>query len=392
MQSFLGDRAIESISRQEIGAFLQALAQLPRHYGQLPAFRDKTLQDMVVVGTQLTGPRLSRKTLNRHASAVSGLFGWAKKHGHLSGESPASGFVDKRSSGRTGPKRRPWGREDLNRLFAELLRLREPQPDGVCSEKLMVPLIALYSGLRLEEICKLTVDDVRQDGAIWAIDVVGNEAGPVKEESSNRTVPVHSILIRFGLIEHVRAIKVRGGRSLWPALERQGPDEKFGWSLGKWFTRFCTKIGVKEPGLTFHSLRKNLASALHSAGVGETTTADILGHAHKTLSYRLYSHGPSLRVLHEEIEKVEYGIDIEQVDVLATGRPSSDDTRSRSRHTTARRAIRSSAPGKPLIDRSRVSSEKSATSEPAGSAESSAAGCPRHSRSRGQGRAADVAT
>ena len=79
------------------------------------------------------------------------------------------------------------------------------------------PLVGLYTGLRLEEIAELRADDLRRDGEIWAANVMGNEAGPVKKANSNRTVPVHPLLVRLGFTDHVGAIRARDGGALWPS-------------------------------------------------------------------------------------------------------------------------------------------------------------------------------
>ena len=221
---------MDGIARRDVSAFLDALARLPSKYGQQRPFRGRDLKEMLALAEAAPpGPRLSRKTLNRHARALSGLLTWARDHGRWAGDSPASGFVDKRAAaaagGGAGPRRRRWRREELARLFAspawtgckDARRRGTPGAMIVRDARYWAPLIGLYMGLRLEEIAKLRAGDVRQDDGIWAVDVVGNEAGRVKEAGSNRTVPVHPLLVRRGLIDHVGAIRAGGGGALWPS-------------------------------------------------------------------------------------------------------------------------------------------------------------------------------
>lgn len=157
--------------------------------------------------------------------------------------------------------------------------------------KFWLPLIGLFAGLRLEEACQLAVADFRKTGGLWVMDVTGDEDGRVKKRSSNRTVPVHPELIRLGLVEHVDAVRKAGGGRLFPELKAGGPGGTLLHEFSKWFGRYVEAIGLKAPGLTLHSFRKNVASALQGAGVPERVAADILGHEHKSLSYRLYSEG-----------------------------------------------------------------------------------------------------
>jgi integrase len=142
------------------------------------------------------------------------------------------------------------------------------------------------------------------------IDVQGDESGRVKEDASNRTVPVHPFLIEAGFLAHVEKIKVAGGGHLWSELRRSEIEKKYGDDFAKWFQPYRVKHGLDAPGLDFHSFRKNVASALHGAGVNESVVADILGHEHKSMSYRLYSEGAQVAPLYNAICKLDYGVDL----------------------------------------------------------------------------------
>jgi integrase len=324
LQEFVGDIPATKLDRRQIGEFIDALAKLPARYGQLPAYRSKTLPEMLTIAQKAptSVPRLTQKTLNRHASTISGLFTWAKQQGLWSGDNPASGFIDKRPTG-AGPARRPWRKDELERLF-------KSPPWAGCQSKsqrlvpgkqiirdgyFYIPLLALFTGMRLEEICKLTVDDMRTDGNITVIDVVGNAEGRVKEEASNRTVPVHPELRKLGFLDHVEKIRKATGDRLWPEFGRTGKKQKIGTAFTKWFGRLKSDAGITDPGVVFHSFRKNVATALHAAGVPESTAADILGHEHKSMSYRVYSAGTTAKPLFDAICKIDYSIDFSHLHV-----------------------------------------------------------------------------
>jgi integrase len=204
LSRYMGNRRVGSIARKDVSGFLAALRSLPSSYGQSPRYRGVSFPEMVKFANAepKDAPRLSQKTLNRHVSAISGMFTWAEKHGHYEGKNPAAGFIDKSSDG-TGPKRRPWRQEELQLLLngpiwtgsqSEYFRSR-PGKVVVKDGKFWVPLLGLYAGLRMEEACKLRAEDVRQTAGIWVLDIVGGAGGRVKEDSSNRTVPVHPLLV-----------------------------------------------------------------------------------------------------------------------------------------------------------------------------------------------------
>lgn len=319
----LGSRLVVTIGRREISDFLGDLRKLPARWGQDRRYRGKTFAEMLdMAGREREGvERLSQKTINRHASAISGMFRWAKKHGRWDGPSPAEGFINKRGA-ETGPKRRPWRIDELKKLLSTPIwvgcrsegRRHEAGAVVVRDAKFWIPLIGLFSGARLEEIAKLRAADVRQTAGTWVFDITANEAGRVKEAASNRTVPIHSELVALGLIDHAEAIRKAGGGALWPELSRGGLDGKFSHNLTKWFTRYLDEMGIRAEGLSFHSFRHSVGSALHAAGVSESTAADILGHEHKSMSFRVYSEGAAVKPLAEAVEKIRYdGLDLSKL-------------------------------------------------------------------------------
>ena len=94
-------------------------------------------------------------------------------------------------------KRKPFNKEELNLMFKKLGEYNNLY--GFQAEQILIPIIALFSGLRVEEICKLRVEDIILDENfnIWYFDINGK----VKTKSSERKVPIHSQLIeKFNFI------------------------------------------------------------------------------------------------------------------------------------------------------------------------------------------------
>ncbi len=319
LMGWLGDRAFADVDRRKLSDFFIALVGLPRDHGQDRRYRKKTLREILTLKAP-EAPVIAQKTFNRHAAAVSALFSWAKKHGYWEGENPAAGFIDKQAVPPTR-NRRPWRKEELEQLF------RAPPWFGCKSAKqhlvpgdvvvrdlrFFIPFLGLFAGLRLEEACALHAEDVRCTEGIWVIDVVGDEQDRTKEEASNRTVPVHPELIKLGFIEHAQRVKAKGGGHLWPEATRGGLDQRYSHNVSKWFTRARRNAGVVDSKTVNHSFRHNLGNALRGAGVNESIAADILGHAVRTMSFRVYSEGAAVKPLYEAICQVDYGIDLKHL-------------------------------------------------------------------------------
>jgi integrase len=140
-----------------------------------------------------------------------------------------------------------------------------------------VPRIALLSGMRLEEICGLEIDQLTKIDGVLCFDIRKG-----KTETSVRPVPVHSQLLP--LLELAPA-----SGFIFPDLKTGGPDKKRSWNLGKRLGRTFRTI---SGGSTFHGFRKTVAQTFERAGVPETSAALILGHRRNDITYGIYSpHG-----------------------------------------------------------------------------------------------------
>lgn len=134
-----------------------------------------------------------------------------------------------------------------------------------------MPLIALFSGMRLNEICQLNVEDMRVvDGIHCFIGTMDVENGVVdkklKTSSGERLIPVHPELIRIGFLEHVSERKNSRGENLFPDLT----VAKSGYyrdTFSKFFAIFLDKACAKAPRTSFHSFRHNFRDALRQARV-----------------------------------------------------------------------------------------------------------------------------
>lgn len=84
--------------------------------------------------------------------------------------------------------------------------------------KFWVPLIGLFSGMRLGEIVQLHRSDLLCVDGVWVFDINRAEDAKkkVKTETSLRQVPVHHTLIDLGLLERRENNSL--GKRLFPDL------------------------------------------------------------------------------------------------------------------------------------------------------------------------------
>ena len=73
-----------------------------------------------------------------------------------------------------------------------------------------IPLIGLFTGMRINEICQLRIDDVYKDGKHYVFNIIESKDTTLKNSSSERIIPVHPILIKLRFHDYVKTLKELG--------------------------------------------------------------------------------------------------------------------------------------------------------------------------------------
>ncbi len=186
-----------------------------------------------------------------------------------------------------------------------------------------LPLLALFTGCRRDEMVQARVADVRAQDHIHFIHIntVSDDGGrkkKVKTASSRRMVPLHSRIIEAGFLTYVGKLKERGEMYLFPEID-QTVKEPAG-SFGKWFDRFCARLakmnrvppgtGIDSRTRTFHSFRHTFKRACRDAEISKDIHDELTGHAgvgDVGSTYGRTSDGRfSLKALDNTIQKVSF--------------------------------------------------------------------------------------
>jgi len=147
---------------------------------------------------------------------------------------------------------------------------------------------------------------VRSERGVWYFNVADGDGQRVKTEAGVRSVPVHSVLIKVGLLDHVKHLKKHPSGRLFPGLKRGDPDGKLNWYFTGRVGAHFKKLGISRKRVTFHSLRTNVGTALDRARVPESEAVQALGHEKMSMSYSVYSLGLELPALRAIVEKIRY--------------------------------------------------------------------------------------
>ena len=134
----------------------------------------------------------------------------------------------------------------------------------------------------------------------------GDENKRVKSSAGRRRVPLHAELVRLGFLDFVDSR--RGGTRLFPDYSYHA-NGGYGRNLGRWYNdSFLPKLGIKRPGLVFHSLRHTVVTRLGQANVPEPVIQCIVGHARSGVTQEVYlREGYTLDQLKDAIDHFAIG-------------------------------------------------------------------------------------
>ncbi|HJW28703.1 MAG TPA: site-specific integrase [Saprospiraceae bacterium] len=292
----MGDVELEGINKQVVSDFRKTLTSLPPNMYKL--YPDKTVKQ--ILSMKGITP-MSTTSANKHLTRVSSLLKYAVQEGRMV-VNYAEGMQvqDKR---RSDEVRKAYSREDMQRIIAHLL-MQDDQP-----ERYWIPMIGMYSGMRLDEICQLYADDIREVDGVWCIDVNDRLDKKLKNVASRRIIPLHPTLLRMGFLIHVEQMKQAQLPRLWMNLSWREADG-YGSAYGKWFQRFNREHVTTDRAKVFHSFRHTVADTLKQAGVQEVVISEIMGHANDSMTTGRYGKRYQPKVLLEALALLDYGVDI----------------------------------------------------------------------------------
>jgi integrase len=214
-----------------------------------------------------------------------------------------------------GEQRDPYSPDQLSKIIKSPLYTGhksadcryKPGPLLIRDGYFWVPLIALYSGMRLGEILQLLKSDVKEENDIWYFDVNKGDGKSLKTASSKRRVPIHRTLLDLGLLDYVQSA-AQSGR-IFPEIKK-GSDGYHSHHFSKWWGRFAGHVGFKSSRTAFHSFRHNFLDALRAAETPEYINKALAGHSDNSV-HSQYGGGAGLSQLKAAIDKVSYaGADV----------------------------------------------------------------------------------
>lgn len=331
---FGGETPINQINDETVMEMKEFLPEIPAHVTK--RFPGKTLKEASELYLETNGEKAHRyDEAKKNLSAIGQIFKFSKQRKWAGSCNPIEGLqIDvpkaykKRNFERKQEGYAPYSNKDLATIFSSMVYTAEIGrsyfPNGekkktkvgqiIRDQMYWAPLLALWTGARMNEILQLERADVLQEDGCFYIHVTDEEEleyrydnfeKRVKNPNAVRDIPLHPFIVELGFIEW--AWKTKKGR-IFPDAHR-GTAEKPSLTFSKNYRYHCEKnLGVwQKHKKVFHSFRNNFNDELRNSGVKMEMRTAINGWEEQQKMDGIYGRGHKIKMLFNEgIKNVSY--------------------------------------------------------------------------------------
>lgn len=271
-----------------------------------------TRQDVLDFKAKLGTEGQTAANIKMKLSRLRTLLQWAADNGHA--EINAAHGIRIKDTQAAKNRRRPFDLAALNAIFSSPVFATGERPmQGRGEAAYWLPLLALFTGARMEELGQLRPGDVVRlsyldpDGAeqhgwfLNLIEVDGEDGTSLKTAESERVIPIHSELVRLGFVDFALAGGEQKRDRLFHLLT-PGPYGNLTHKWGQWFSTYLRRTcAVTDKRMTFHSFRHTFTDQVRRPDIPEGVQRQLVGHSSKDV-HEDYGSGYNLHWLVEAIK------------------------------------------------------------------------------------------
>ena len=321
----LGNKPIGEYTKIDGRDFRNSLLKIPKNRKRVKRYRDKTLKEIM----ELDIPPSDKMSFDNQTKLISRMTScWNFFVDEFPEYVTENVFMSK--SVRVNPVRRKDRREcftedDLRLIFnpKTYLPFIFNNPTGretnIHYPYYFIPILAVLTGCRLEELCMMRVKDIVKVNGVWVYRIREDGAETrVKNSYSERDVPLHSVLRdTLDFVGYVNRMKKLGHERVFHELPKRG--SVYHKNVGRFFNRkYLVKIGLKDLGrkVSFHSFRHSVETHCTNQNVNPRFIDYLQGHSQKGMGGIVYMKGVKPEVLLKEcVEKIQFDIDWERLKI-----------------------------------------------------------------------------
>lgn len=264
-------------------------------------------------------PKVAGATAAKKLQLISAMFSWAEARQHLRNGNPFARLAGPKDT-KSETTRKPFTSQHINDMFKSPFYTgcksytdwREAGSVLITNHRFWLPLMALATGARLNELGQLLVSDVKSDNDILYFDIT-EQTDPkdkaltgtksLKTHSSTRQIPLHDVLVKAGFEHYWRWLLTCGQKTLFPELPVGITRTK---DMSRWFGRaFKTSVGINDPSYTFHSFRHFFKDRCREATLPPDLHNTLSGHARSSVADG-YGQGLSLATLKAGMDQITF--------------------------------------------------------------------------------------
>lgn len=329
-----GDRSLAGYTRTDVLKWISVLEKMKNTYGKSSKDFGKSISEILKETKAANLPTLSEKTIKNHRVHVRALFMTSIKHyKYASSDDIDNMFSDIKLSDSVpvAQQRKVWSFEQLTELFRspiwagtrsrsdDYVRRNEPGKNIHKDAYWWLPIIALHTGCRVEEIAQLQHGDLQYDkDGVSFIEINTDDGKRVKKAHGNvgngiRNIPIHKLLIELGFLKLFKTDNPKlSAKRIFPELIPRGREAKLSQMYSTHFSEYRQKVGLYEELRDFHSLRHTFISAMQNDfGVAQLLVARLAGHESSdtefqklrmTHKYTTYS----IKHLNDAVQQLDY--------------------------------------------------------------------------------------
>lgn len=263
------------------------------------ALRKGASRDLPLEKALASGPssRISPKTAKKYFDYSKTFLKWLEQDGYL--DKPP-GLTLKVKAPKTNKKLLPraFTDEELNCLFQMPLYMGNSISRN---EKYWLPLILLYTGMRISEAVMMMASNVKLQAPSPHFVVTAYE-GSLKTSSSERKIPIHGDLLKLGFEGFVQKRQNHGGRLLASVNQQKDPSD----SASKALNRLIRKEVTEDKRVVVHSFRHLFQERAESAQLPHNMIDALLGHSNKDTNPNSYGGGPDIESKTKALNKIVF--------------------------------------------------------------------------------------
>ncbi|MDX2370705.1 MAG: site-specific integrase [Colwellia sp.] len=320
LELFGDDKPLSSISTEDCREFRDELLKLPSNARK--RYPKLSLLDCIKANSKHGKSTLSITSINDNLGYLTAVFNFAVREGYLK-RNPSQHIPNLKQKKNKEDGRQPFSESYLQKLFQAPIftgciddewNYKSIGTNKPSRHKFWIPLIALHTGMRLNEICQLFASDIICIDGIHIIRSIINDENEktLKTDSSERDVPIHNQLIQIGFLGYVKRIKSQGHKRLFPDMT---PDSKGKYSsnFSKWFARFLKSNNIKFEGICFHSFRHNFRDAIRESYMNKDLGAALGGWKASKDTMDQYGAGYQLKSLNKAMQQMEFNVELKHL-------------------------------------------------------------------------------